>query len=115
MVFIKKFISKIFEDNQELLHRTNEEDVLNLRNSTFENMQVEVSEQDGVMSMHIGSTTIQSSMRIDKPFHLELDYTQAMSMAALFLDNPKEILFIGPFNGRYGSSRNGQIRWRKYH
>ena len=95
MVFIKKFISKIFEDNQELLHRTNEEDVLNLRNSTFENMQVEVSEQDGVMSMHIGSTTIQSSMRIDKPFHLELDYTQAMSMAALFLDNPKEILFIG--------------------
>ena len=74
MVFIKKFISKIFEDNQELLHRTNEEDVLNLRNSSFKNMQVEVSEQDGVMSMHIGSTTIQSSMRIDKP---------------------KEILFIG--------------------
>ena len=29
----------------------------------FEDMQVEVSEQDGVISMHIGSVTIQSSMR----------------------------------------------------
>jgi len=45
--------------------------------------------------MHIGSITIQSSMRLDNPYHLELDYTQAMSMAALFLENPKEILCIG--------------------
>jgi spermidine synthase len=81
MLFIKKIIGKILLGNE----------VLN----KFEDMQVEVSEQDGVISMHIGSVTIQSSMRIENPFHLELDYTQAMSMAALFLDNPKEILCIG--------------------
>ena len=58
-------------------------------------MQVEVSEQDGVISMHIGSTTIQSSMRIDKPFHLELDYTQAMSMAAhYFLKTLKKFYLL---------------------
>ena len=81
MLFIKKIIGKIFLEDEAL--------------NKFEDMPVEVSEQDGVISMHIGSTTIQSSMRIDDPFHLELDYTQAMSMASLFLDNPKEILCIG--------------------
>ena len=68
---------------------------MNSPSSSFEDMQVEVSEQDGVISMHIGSITIQSSMRLDNPYHLELDYTQAMSMAVLFLESPKEILCIG--------------------
>ena len=86
MESIKKFISKIFEEDKI---------ILNSRSSSFENMEVEVSEQDGVISMHIGSITIQSSMRTDNPFYLELDYTQAMSMAALFLEAPKEILCIG--------------------
>jgi spermidine synthase len=95
MVSIKKFISKIFANNKKLISLNFNENILNLQNSTFEDMQVEVSEQDGVISMHIGSPTIQSSMRIDNPFHLELDYTQAMSMAALFLNTPKEILCIG--------------------
>ena len=84
MKLIKKLIGKIFLEDETLI-------TLN----KFEDMQVEVSEQDGVISMHIGSATIQSSMRTDNPFHLELDYTQAMSMASLFLDNPKEILCIG--------------------
>ena len=84
MILIKKLIGKIFLEDEALTSL-----------NKFEDMQVEVSEQDGVISMHIGSATIQSSMRIDNPFHLELDYTQAMSMASLFLDNPKEILCIG--------------------
>jgi len=84
MIFIKNLIGKFFLEDEALTSL-----------NKFEDMQVEVSEQDGVISMHIGSTTIQSSMRIDDPFHLELDYTQAMSMAVLFLDNPKEILCIG--------------------
>ena len=95
MVPIKKFIGKLFEDPKELIHRIRKENILSSRSSTFEDMQVEVSEQDGVISMHIGSITIQSSMRLDNPYHLELDYTQAMSMATLFLENPKEILCIG--------------------
>ena len=95
MVSIKKFIGKLFKDPKELIYRVCQENILNSRSSSFEDMQVEVSEQDGVISMHIGSITIQSSMRLDNPYHLELDYTQAMSMAALFLENPKEILCIG--------------------
>ena len=95
MISIKKFIGKIFKDPKELIHRVRKENILNSRSSSFEDMQVEVSEQDGVISMHIGSITIQSSMRLDAPYHLELDYTQAMSMAALFLESPKEILCIG--------------------
>ena len=95
MIAIKKFIRKIFKDPKELIHRVGKENILNSRSSSFEDMQVEVSEQDGVISMHIGSITIQSSMRLDTPYHLELDYTQAMSMAALFLENPKDILCIG--------------------
>jgi len=95
MISIKKFIGKIFKDPKELIHRVRKENILNSRSSSFEDMQVEVSEQDGVISMHIGSITIQSSMRLDTPYHLELDYTQAMSMAALFLESPKEILCIG--------------------
>ena len=84
MKLIKKLIGKIFLEDEALT-------TLN----KFEDMQVEVSEQEGVISMHIGSITIQSSMRLDTPYHLELDYTQAMSMAALFLESPKEILCIG--------------------
>jgi len=83
MVAIKKFIGNLFLDDKKLT------------SLKFEDMAVEVSEKDGVISMHIGSITIQSSMRIDNPFHLEIDYTHTMSMAALFLDNPKEILCIG--------------------
>ena len=95
MLIIKKLIEKIFEDEKELIHQRYKKNILDLRRTSFEDMQVEVSEQEGVISMHIGSSTIQSSMRIDNPFHLELDYTQAMAMVALFLENPKEILFIG--------------------
>ena len=83
MSFFKKIIGKVFLENREVT------------SSKFSDIDVEVSEKDGILSMHIGSTTIQSSMRINKPFHLELDYTQAMSMAALFLESPKEILCIG--------------------
>ena len=95
MVPIKKFIGQFFKYSKELKYRICKEDILNSRSSSFEDMQVEVSEQDGVISMHIGSITIQSSMRLDNPYHLELDYTQAMSMAALFMESPKEILCIG--------------------
>lgn len=92
---IKKFLRKIFDDDKEFIHQRYKNDILNLRSVTFEDMQVEVSEQDGVISMHIGSITIQSSMRIKNPSHLELGYTQAMAMVTLFLKNPKEILCIG--------------------
>ncbi|OYY82394.1 MAG: spermidine synthase, partial [Methylophilales bacterium 16-45-9] len=37
---------------------------------------VDVSELDGVRALHLGSSTIQSAMRIRDPFALELAYTR---------------------------------------
>lgn len=82
MKYFKEFINKLssFNLNDDLL---------------FENTPVEVSEANGIRSMHIGSVTIQSSMKINNPASLELDYTVAMALVSLFLNKPLEILFIG--------------------
>src|SRR5487761_2286971 len=53
---------------------------------------VEVSEEDGVRSLHLGGDAIQSSIRLDRPDELALDYTRAMMAFLLF---PREVLMIG--------------------
>lgn len=59
---------------------------------------IEISEKDGVRSLHFGSEWIQGSMRIRRPFALELAYTREM-MACLLLrpdkNWPKRALLIG--------------------
>ena len=40
-----------------------------------EDISIDVSESGGVRSLHFASHAIQSSMRLKKPFHLELTYT----------------------------------------
>ena len=65
------------------------------REGSFDEMNVDMSESNDVRSMHIGSPTIQSSMRISDPYHLELGYTQIMALTAIFLDKPKDLLFVG--------------------
>jgi len=56
---------------------------------------VEVSESDGVRALHLGSSTIQSAMRIRDPFALELAYTRGMMCFLLFNDEVQEMLTIG--------------------
>lgn len=56
---------------------------------------VDVSELDGVRALHLGSSTIQSAMRIRDPFALELAYTRGMMCFLLFHDHVKEMLTIG--------------------
>jgi spermidine synthase len=56
---------------------------------------VYVSEKFGVRSLHIGSDTVQSSMRIAKPWDLELSYTRSMMAFMLFNDRPERVLMIG--------------------
>ena len=62
---------------------------------TDEDISIDVSESDGVRSLHFASHAIQSSMRLKKPFHLELTYTRAMMMFLLFHARPRKILLIG--------------------
>lgn len=56
---------------------------------------VYVSERFGVRSLHIGSDTVQSAMRLAKPNDLELSYTRSMMAFLLFMPPPKHTLMIG--------------------
>ncbi len=56
---------------------------------------VDVSERDGVRSLHLGSDTVQSAMRLCAPNELELAYTRSMMAFLLFHPEPKEMLMIG--------------------
>ena len=54
-----------------------------------------VSEERGVRYLHVGGEAIQSAMRLDEPFALELDYTRCMMAFLLFHAEPRRALMIG--------------------
>jgi spermidine synthase len=56
---------------------------------------VHMSEEFGVRSLHIGSSMVQSAMRLSVPNHLELVYTQCMMGFTLFHPQPENMLMIG--------------------
>jgi spermidine synthase len=56
---------------------------------------IEVVEQNGVRSLHFGSSATQSSLRIDDPEKLELAYLRAMNSWMLFKDAPEQGLLLG--------------------
>ena len=54
-----------------------------------------VSERHGVRTLHIGSDTVQSAMRLARPNDLELSYTRSMMAFLLFMPAPRHALLIG--------------------
>lgn len=56
---------------------------------------VDVSETNGVRSLHLGSVTVQSSMRVRDPNALELAYTRGMMCFLLFGFDVRNVLAIG--------------------
>lgn len=56
---------------------------------------VEVAEQNGVRSLHLGNATIQSAMRVSAPYDLELAYSRGMMAFLLFNPAPQGIVVIG--------------------
>lgn len=56
---------------------------------------VDVSETKGVRSLHLGTEAIQSSMKVNAPFELVLEYSRCMLGFMLFHPQPREILLIG--------------------
>ena len=56
---------------------------------------VYISEKFGVRTLHIGSDTVQSSMRLSKPNDLEVSYTRSMMGFLLFNPHPRSVLLIG--------------------
>jgi spermidine synthase len=59
---------------------------------------IQVSEEDGVRSLHFGSRWIQGAMRIARPYALELPYTRDMMFPLLLRTGggwPRTVLSIG--------------------
>jgi len=54
-----------------------------------------VSEERGVRHLHVGGEAIQSAMRLEDPYALELDYTRCMMAFLLFHPQPRRALMIG--------------------
>jgi len=66
-----------------------------LRKPAHDAESVFVTERFGVRSLHIGSDTIQSSMRLARPNDLELAYTRTMMAFLLFRPPPRRVLMVG--------------------
>ncbi len=58
-------------------------------------LDVQVSEQSGVRMLHLGSSSVQSAMRVTAPNNLELAYTRCMMAFMPFHPQPRSILMIG--------------------
>ena len=56
---------------------------------------VYISEKFGVRTLHIGSDTVQSSMRVARPNDLEISYTRSMMAFLLFNPDLREVLMLG--------------------
>jgi spermidine synthase len=56
---------------------------------------VDISEKDGVRYLHLGSSTVQSAMRLRDPVELVLSYTRAMMGFLLFAPEPASVTMIG--------------------
>lgn len=61
-------------------------------------MSIEISESEGVRSLHFGTPWVQGSMRVARPWSLELQYTREMMLPLLLqerADWPGRVLMIG--------------------
>lgn len=59
------------------------------------NSGIEISELDGVRALHIDSATVQSAMRVNAPYDLELTYSRGIMTFLLFKPDVREVLVIG--------------------
>src|SRR3954465_15559130 len=66
-----------------------------IRKPADDSESVYISEKFGVRSLHIGSDTVQSAMRVARPNDLEVAYTRSMMAFLLFNVEPREFLMIG--------------------
>jgi spermidine synthase len=66
-----------------------------VRKPAEDNESVYISEKFGVRTLHIGSDTVQSSMRIARPNDLEVSYTRSMMAFLLFKPEPADVLMVG--------------------
>ena len=56
---------------------------------------VEVVDGPLLRTMHFGTPTIQSSMYLNDPIALEMEYNKVMMLGLVFNPNPESALFLG--------------------
>jgi spermidine synthase len=83
------------------------------RKATGGDEAVYITERFGVRSLHIGSDTIQSAMRVARPNDLELAYTRSMMGFLLFNEWPKRILIIGLGGGSLAKFIYHRMPWSR--
>jgi spermidine synthase len=66
-----------------------------IRKAADDNETVYIAEKYGVRTLHIGSDTVQSAMRLNAPNDLELSYTRSMMGFLLFNESPQSVLMVG--------------------
>ena len=66
-----------------------------IHKSVAQDSVVEVTELDGVRALHLGSSTIQSGMKVRDPFALELNYSRGIICFLLFSSKINSVLTIG--------------------
>jgi spermidine synthase len=54
-----------------------------------------ITEFQGVRSLHLGTSWVQGSMRLNRPDAIELEYVQMMMMWMLFVQQPRRIVQLG--------------------
>jgi spermidine synthase len=74
-----------------------------------------VSEERGVRHLHVGGEAIQSAMRLEDPFALELDYTRCMMAFLLFHAQPRRALMIGLGGGSLAKFFHRRINGLRTH
>ena len=72
---------------------------------------VYISEKFGVRSLHIGSDTVQSAMRLARPQELELSYTRSMMAFLLFNERPGRVLMVGLGGGSLAKFVHARMPW----
>jgi spermidine synthase len=71
---------------------------------------IAVSAARGVRTLHVGGEAIQSSMRLDDPYALALDYTRCMMAFLLFHPEPRDALMIGLGGGSLAKFFHRRLR-----
>jgi spermidine synthase len=74
-----------------------------------------ISEERGVRHLHVGGEAIQSAMRLEDPFALELDYTRCMMAFLLFHPEPRRALMIGLGGGSLAKFFHRQLPGLRTH
>jgi spermidine synthase len=78
----------MYKYNGLLIHQSHDDDGI-----------LEVIERGGIRSLHFGSPSRQSSMKIAEPYQLELDYARAMASWLLFKDTLEDDALIVGLGG----------------